>query len=398
MKMDIRDISTIARKELRSFFTDKIILIQILLLPFAIVFGYSMLMGGMSSSMIDSATKVEKAYYINAPESISKAFDEIGMKSVPASDLEKIKKQIKDKESNLLLVFPEDFGKQLTDINIADVKEGKNIPDVEIWYNSEKTASNGVYSTVKEILNSLQPKIFTVNAEKDNVSHNLGDENYEFRHIMGTIFPMMVFMAIFMVCMNLAANSIAGDKERGFLNTMLITPVKRSSIAFGKSVSLFTASILGSLSAFIGMAVSLPQLSNSMKIDADMTYSVSEYILLFVITITAIFVLTAMLMIISALAKDVKQATTIAPIILMVLIIATMLTMNDNFSEMIEGLGFINNIIPVWNSFIMMQHLLQMNYSMTDVLISGGVNLVFAAILIVILGQLFKNEKIVNNT
>ena len=61
MKMDIRDISTIARKELRSFFTDKIILIQILLLPFAIVFGYSMLMGGMSSSMIDSATKVEKA-------------------------------------------------------------------------------------------------------------------------------------------------------------------------------------------------------------------------------------------------------------------------------------------------------------------------------------------------
>lgn len=387
--MNIKDISTVAKKELRSFFTDKVILMQILLLPFAIVFGYSMLMGGMSSSMIDEATKVDKAYYIEAPAEIKKAFDEIGMKSALRSDLEKIKTDIKNKEANLLIVFPENFSMDITNL--------QSPPDVELWYNSESTASSGVYSTANEILNVFQPKIFTVNAKEETVHHNLGDENYEFRHIMGTIFPMMVFMAIFMVCMNLAANSIAGDKERGFLNTLLITPVKRSSIACGKSASLFVAAILGSLSAFIGMALSLPQLSKSMKIDADMTYSVTEYLMLFLITITAIFVLTGLLLIISALAKDVKQATTIAPIILMVLVVGTMLTMNDNFNEMITGLGMINNIIPVWNSVIMMQQLLQMDYSVTGVLISSGINIVFTAVLILILGQLFKNEKIINN-
>ncbi len=387
--MNIRDIATIAKKELRSFFTDKVIMMQILLLPFAIVFGYSLLMGGMSSSMIEETTKVDKAYYIEAPDGIKKAFDEIGMKSAPRSDLEKLKTDVKKKECNLLMVFPENFS--------LDINNLKDPPDIELWYNSESTASSGVFATAKEILNSFQPKIFTVNANEDKIRHNLGDENFEFRRIMGTIFPMMVFMAVFMVCMNLAANSIAGDKERGFLNTLLITPVKRSSIACGKAASLFIAAILGSLSAFIGMAVSLPQLSVSLKIEANMTYSVSEYLMLFLVTITAIFVLTGLLLIISALAKDVKQATTIAPFVLMILLIADMLTMNDSFSEMINGLGMINNIIPVWNSVIGMQQILQMNYSVIGILISGGINLVFTVILILILGQLFKNEKIINN-
>ena len=145
------------------------------------------------------------------------------------------------------------------------------------------------------------------------------------------------------------------------------------------------------------MAVSLPQLSVSLKIEANMTYSVSEYLMLFLVTITAIFVLTGLLLIISALAKDVKQATTIAPFVLMILLIADMLTMNDSFSEMINGLGMINNIIPVWNSVIGMQQILQMNHSVIGILISGGINLVFTVILILILGQLFKNEKIINN-
>ena len=388
----MQDIITIAKKELRSFFTDKIILMQIILLPFAIVFGYSLLMSSMSSSIVEEASKVEKAFYVNAPEEFSKVFDELGIKSADISNIDKLKEDIKNKECNLLVVFPDNFISSMAN-SLGDTDK---MPDVEIWYNSNNTASTGVYEKTKIVLAELQPKIFTVNRNEGKIKYNFGDELYEFRRMMSTIFPMMVFMAVFMVCMNLAANSIAGDKEKGFLNTMLITPVKRSSIATGKSVSLFVAAIIGSVSAFLGMALSLPKLAESVKIEKNMSYSASQYLQLFAVTITAIFVLTGILLIISALAKDVKQATTIAPIILMILVVGTMLTMNESFSELIDSLGTVNYIIPAWNSMILMQKILQMDYSVVSVIVTCLSNVVFTAITIYILSVLFKNEKIVN--
>ena len=47
----MRDIITVAKKEIKAFFSDKAILMQMFILPFAIVFGYGMLMSAMWSGM-----------------------------------------------------------------------------------------------------------------------------------------------------------------------------------------------------------------------------------------------------------------------------------------------------------------------------------------------------------
>ena len=382
----LKDILTVAKKELKNCFSDKAILTQILLLPFIMVFGYAMLMSVVGGGTNGTDEKDYTAYYINAPEYMTVGFEELGLKSAEL-DVDTIKNQIAEKECDLLVVFPEDFA-------IAEVG-AVELSDVQIWYNSESTDSAFLYSATAQFLGAFQPSVFTVNADADT-DYDFGDENYAVKQLLGILLPMMILMSVFIVCMNLAAESIAGDKERGFLNTMLIAPIKRSSIAAGKSLCVFVAAVIGGLSAFVGMAVSLPKLAESSGATESITYSFSEYLLLFGVTITAVFALAGVLLILSTVAKDVKQATSIAPALMLVLMVASMLTIVESFGEVVDDLGMINACIPAWNTMVVMQDIIAFDYSPAFAVTTCAVNLLFAVIAIFITGRLFENEKIVN--
>ena len=127
-----------------------------------------------------------------------------------------------------------------------------------------------------------------------------------------------------------------------------------------------------------------------------MSYSAGAYISLLICVVTGAFVLAAILMIVSTLSKDVKQATTISPIFLFIVVIPTFLSTSESFSKKITELGQKNYFIPVWNSIQMMKDVIVLNYSFSNVLIVCAVNIICAVIGIFAVGRLFNNEKIVN--
>lgn len=388
----MRDIITVAKKELKAFFSDKAILLQMFILPFAIVFGYSMLMSTMANSQKETAEQIENpvaAYSINAPEEFGNVLSELKIETAPDNDIEKYQKQIKNKETDLLIVFPEDF--KMAEAGSADLS------NIDIYYNSEKSNSMELFSKTTAMLTTMQPRLFTFNETADK-EYNLFDSASMMRNLLGGIIPLMVFMAVYMVCMNLAANSIAGDKEKGFLNTLLITPVKRGSISAGKSLSILVVAIIASCSAFIGMAVSMPNLSKAMEISESesVKYSISEYTLLLGSVVTGSFVFVAILLIISTIAKDVKQATTLSPILLIIIMIPSLLSSSENFADSVDSLGTTNYLIPIWNSIKMLKDIIRVEYSFTNALITFGVNIVAALVGVLIVGKMFNNEKIVN--
>lgn len=386
----MKDIITVAKKELRAFFSDKAILFQMFLLPFIFVFGYAMLMVTMTDSQKESTEQLEKpvvAYSINAPEEFDDVLKKLKITPAADNDIEKYQKQIKNKETDLLMVFPEDF-------KMAGSSSAQ-LSNIDIYYNSQKSNSMELYSKTTVMFTTMQPRIFTFN-ENNSQTYDLFDSASMLRQVLGGIIPLMVFMAVYLVCMNLAANSIAGDKEKGFLNTLLITPVKRNSIAAGKSLSILVVAIIASCSAFIGMAVSMPKLAKSMELTDGVTYSLSEYILLFGAVVTGSFVLVAVLLIFSTLAKDVKQATTLSPILLFVIMIPSLLSSSEGFSESVEKLGTTNYLIPVWNSIKMLQDIIKIDYTLPNALTTFGINIAAAIIGVFVVGRMFNNEKIVN--
>ena len=50
--------------------------------------------------------------------------------------------------------------------------------------------------------------------------------------------PYLLLIFLFTGCVAITSESIAGEKERGTINTLLVTPTKRSYLAIGKIIAL----------------------------------------------------------------------------------------------------------------------------------------------------------------
>lgn len=379
--MKINDIFTVIKRELKGISKDKMLICQIIFLPFLIMVGYTMLMVVMSEDTDNNDTS---AYIVNAPEYMLDGFESMNIKSIDASDINTIKSKISQKEAQLLVVFPDNFK--------ADTENPQNI---DIWYNGADTSSVELWSSVNIYLNDFQPHAFTINMS-ENMQYDLSDEEQKALSLFGAMLPTMLIMVVFITIMNISAEAIAGDKERGFLNTVLVTPVSRGSIATGKAVSIYILAVIGGLSTFGGMIVSLPKMAKATDLNVKIVYTFSDYALLFAVTMITVFASVSILLIISTLSNSVKQATSISSVMTFVFMIPSMLLSTDSFEKVIRNIGMRNNFIPIWNTILNIRSVIMLDYKTSNIIISVTVNIVFCILATAFVAYCFKNEKIVN--
>ncbi len=377
-----KDISTVYKKEIRSILKDKTILLMCILLPFAIMFMEGYLMTALNDTEEKETTY--NAYYMNAPQDLTESLKAIGF-----SD-EKVEKndcidRIKSKDAKMLLIFPEGFKID---------PESTNVPNIEIYYNSSDNDSLKLREKVSTLLDMLRPEVFTINADT-SITYDLGDEDYMAKNMIASMVPGLLVMTIIYGIMSLASNIIAGDKESNFLNTVLITPVRRSSVAIGKAFAVMTAAGISAVSAFAGLAYLMSKF-NDMLGEYAVSYAATDYILTFAVIICEAFALVGLILIISTLAKTARSAQTLSVIPIMVLFLGSFLTSNESTQSLLANFGFKNYLIPMWNSTYLTKNLLLSGVSTTEILMTCAINIVFGILCLGIVSNLFNNEKIVN--
>ncbi|MBR5975964.1 MAG: ABC transporter permease [Clostridiales bacterium] len=378
----MKDISTVYKKEIRSILKDKTILLMCIILPFAIMFMEGFLMSAMNDT--ENEEKTYNAYYMNAPEDLATALKAIGFSDKQVEKQTTID-QIKNKEAEMLVIFPDGF---------AIDPEGNNIPNIEIYYNSSNTESLKVRDKISTLLDTLRPEVFTINADT-SITYDLGDEDYQAKNLIASMVPGLLVMTIIYGIMALASNIIAGDKESNFLNTVLITPVRRSSVAIGKALAVMTAAGISAISAFAGLAY-LMSTFNKMLGEYAVTYAATDYILTFVVIICEAFALVGLILIISTLAKTARSAQTLSVIPIMVLFLGSFLTSNAGMDAMLSKVGTTNYLIPMWNATYLTKNILLTGVSTADILMTCAINIVFGILCLAVVSSLFNNEKIVN--
>ena len=103
------------------------------------------------------------------------------------------------------------------------------------------------------------------------------------------LLPFLIIVLLFSSCLSIASESIAGEKERGTIATLLITPVKRSSIALGKIFAISVTAFVGAIANFIGLVAALPKLVAGANLSMSM-YNVGSYVGLLLIIATIIII------------------------------------------------------------------------------------------------------------
>lgn len=379
----MRDIITIAKRELKTIFTNKTMIASVIIVPFLLMF-FCMSLGPMiAAENINAESFTTNGYVVNAPDIFIEAFDEVGLTVADVSEVNSIKEAIADGKIDLLVVFPENF------ILTTDPEE---LCNVEMWYNSSNMDSSYAQQFVMGILDSVRPVTFTLNIENPE-SYDLGPELDVFKEMMKIFIPTYSIYCIGLAGMTISAASIAGEKENGFMNLVLISPAKRRNIAFGKSASLFITNACTAIIVMLGILASTIVYKIS-EVEFNLNYSILDYFIMFAVSLSGAFVITSLLLIISAFAKTAKEANSRCTFILLAVMLIGLIAGLPAGTDIVNSISEYYQLIPVVNSILILGDVVNSDINLINILIASVINLAVSAVLTLFASKLFDNEKV----
>ncbi len=381
----------IMKKELSRFFTDKRMLLSTILLPGVMIYLIYTFMGDAMSGLINPSESALQVAVVNMPASLSSAFAATGMdiQAVNENETEDIRAKIAEQDFEALVIFPQDFD---TAVSAYDIASGNAAPDIAVYYNSSSTDSQQAYSQAAALLDQYEAVLtnkFDVNAGKD--TYDLASEKDLSGMIYSMMMPMLLITFLFSACLSIGPESIAGEKERGTLSTLLVTPLRRSQLAIGKILALSIIALLSAISSTVGTLVSLPKLMGGAA-GNQLYYTISDYLMLTVVILSTVLIFISLVSIISAFAKTIKEAQTyISPLMVLVMLIGVSGMFTSGSSA---PANFAIYLIPVYNSVRCMNEIFSYQILQSNILICTASNLVYSGILAFVLTKMFNSEKI----
>ncbi len=388
----MKEMLLIIKKELVRVFTDRRMLAS-LIFPGLLIFILYAIMGNVmknvSSVDDDYSYQVYAIYEDCSQDGIKFAQDllkdyNITYLNANEKTVTEIKEEIRNKEVDLLVIYKHD----LMDLETK--------PEVSLYYNSVKVESSAIYQNVLMTISAYE----SANLE-DLIKINTAEDTYDLAsldEVNGSLYamllPMLLIIFAFSGVMGIVPDSIAGEKERGTMATLLVTPVKRHNLALGKLISVSIISLVSAVSSFLGTILSLPFLGSAQMSSisfSNLNYGPLDYLYILLIIITMILLFVGMLSIVSAVAKSVKEANSYStPIMIVVLVIAIISMFNARGGDSSISLYF----IPVYNCALALSNILAYNVNIIGILITIISNIVYTVLLAVVIARLFNSERV----
>ena len=385
---------TIIKKEFARFFGDRQLVFTAVIMPGLLIYLIYSLMGtGINSMISDSENQQMTLQVENMPESMSTMLLAHNVppmcKVVTGAFSDDDIKKLEDKELNTLLIrFPANFDQQVEDYYSL---KSESIPNIEIYYNSANMASNMVYDRLCDEIMSFERgyQINESGAEQPTIKYDVATDSID-SMIWSKILPMLIVMLLFSGVMAIAPSAIAGEKERGTIATLLVTPMRRNELALGKIVSLSCIALLSGTSSFIGIALSLPNMIQTEGAELGLDYTVNDYMALMFIIFATVLIMASAVSLLSALAKDVKNAgTMITPFMLVVMVAGLLPLMQDGATESLASYA-----IPFYNSIETFTAIFAHKLQWSAVLITVASNVVYTGVAVWGLTKMFNSEKV----
>jgi len=389
----MKNVVTIMSKEFTRFFTDKRMIMMTLIPAILIYVSYSFMGTMMASVFAPDEDHAPRVYAVNAPSSIIQVAQTAGinLQTINAQEVNAVKDRISDREADLVMIFPADFDALVEAFDLQTATGPA--PNIEMYFLSTAPNSASAYHMMTALLDSYEASLinkFDINRGIEN--SDLATTEDVAATVISTIMPLLLFIFLFSGCMGLALESITGEKERGTLATLLVSPLKRSELAVGKILSLAVLSFLSGSVTAVATILALPNLmgGGSGGVVDVAIYSATDYILLAFVILTTLLVMVAMVSIVSAFAKTVKEAgQATMPLMILVMLVGV--------SGMFGGGAPVNPVyylVPLYSSVQSMSGIFSLEYSTMNVLLSCISSIVYAGIGGFVLTKMFNSEKV----
>lgn len=371
------------KKEFIRFFRDPRLIISMILPGILIYIIYSI----MGSAFAGEAKTYDFKVYLSGESAVVSVIDAaIGQKEgwtaefIPLSEEagvtspEEAKNAVENGEATAFLAFPESF-----DETVA--AGGSPALEVTFVYNSGDAESAAFVSVANPILNLYGSK-FLISSTDFAQSADYAAQ------MMAGLLPFLIVVFVFSSCMSVTLESVAGEKERGTLATILVTSARRWDVALGKILPLACVSLIGAVSSFLGVALSLPKLMGVSIGVAVSSVGAAGYFMMLLLILSFVPLIVAAIAAVSTLSRSVKEASGYTSVIMILMMILSIVT------AFVSDIGGWVAVVPVLNAVCAMQGVLAGEMVVWQCLVSAAVNLVYAALLVFLVAKMLSSEKI----
>jgi sodium transport system permease protein len=400
--MNFKKIKIIYFKEMKDILRDRRTLISMLLVPILL---FPILMFGMTSLSMMMAKKtgerVNPLVIIGRDEAPSifsilkenKSFEIVQEKDYSAA--------LKDKRITAALEFSKDFERKIGAGDSAQVK---------IYFDKAEIQSDMASDRLGNILKTFQDSVVTERLKDRNVDRSLLHpvrikmENLASKEKMGGFFlsmflPYMIMIMALTGAMYPAIDLTAGEKERGTLETLLVSPASRGEISSGKFLAVFTASLVTAIVSTVSMVISagtsFAKFKEAGEVSKEAILSISplSILVLFLLIIPYCCLASSILLSLSLFAKSYKEAQSYISPLLIIIIMPAMASFLPGL-ELSVGMAF----IPIINISLALKQILLGTYNWGYIGLIFLSTVLYAALAIFITRMLFEKEQVLFRT
>ncbi|MBR4781247.1 MAG: ABC transporter permease [Lachnospiraceae bacterium] len=408
-------MSIIIKKELKRVFGDKKLVFSMFILPAIIMIALYGIMGFMIGKMnSDIEENVNKVYVVNSDDRMKNAITASGFDKtndityLNEADFRAKEQDIRDEvlngDAQLVVYMDKDFNQKFT----SYTDSSSPVPQIKLSYNTTENYSQNTYGMfatgVLEIYRTglLQERVGSLDVLNvfDLEDDIIEKEEKAKSRFISMMLPYMIVIMLFAGAMSVGVDAMAGEKERGTLASMLLSPVKRTAIAGGKVIAMMILSGLSAIVYVVSMMIAMPVMSAMGGGESEMSegfgglsLSLVEGLQLAAIMLALVFLFVSIISFMAIRAKDTKAASSLISPIYIVVMVAGMLTMFMSGKEV----PITRYFIPVYGNAVAIKDICNGELVTSNFLASLAGTVIIAILLTIGIAKAFDDEKVMFN-
>ncbi len=407
--MNLRKVWIIFRKEFLDIIRDRRTLISMVLLPIAVIPMLMLGVGGLMSSQIEKLEKRNSPVILLnsrwAPELLDFLQDTPGLQVIHSiQDSSTAVAMLHDRTVMAVIRVPDGFEDRLT-----AQRDAADSLQVRIEYDQSNQESQTAMVKVKDALNTYRRQIVQRQLARMNLSpslmepfsiqtENRASEAQMTGAALGMFLPYLVIILAMTGCTYPAIDLTAGEKERGTMETLLVSPASRLELVLGKFLTTMLAGFITATLTLLSMTMTLisgaSMFSDEMG-GAGLSLSLDPVALLmvFFLFIPLVALFASLLIAIAINARSYKEAQSYVYPLLILIIIPAITSMMPGMETQARMA-----LIPVVNISLILRDTLMGIYNPALIALTFLTSAAYAGIGIFIAFRVFQKETVLLRT
>jgi sodium transport system permease protein len=397
--MSLRNIGIVYRKELTEALRDRRTLISSILIPLLLFPVLIAGIGAVAAEVFGEASREPSKIMIlggaDSPDVVAGLNHVENLRVVPTAD--NYVDLISNKKIRAAVEIPAGFQAAVergehpdvrVDIFSGDLRSSFGATRIERFFTEYRDAMVRSRLAMQNLPESLM-KPFGIKQQNVVSPEKVAGETY------GGLIPYLVILMCMTGAMYPAMDLTAGEKERGTMETILSSPVKRTHLVLGKFLLVLTASLVTATLSVLSMGVSISVFARVAPLQSEgealpmVTMHAATVMAVFVMALPVAVLFSAVLITISVFAKSFKEAQSyLTPMTFLVIVPAV--------AAVLPGLELTPKlaVVPILNVSLLCKELVTGTYHWNFIVLIFLSTCVYAGIALYLAVKMFQRESV----